>query len=347
MACRATWSPAASAERTAANRAADSYIARPLEFGLSSYGSKSHADCAPSDPSAKSFTPPRRSIESPNVPCRPRPARWSWRSGLTRAYTRVLSSPARRRVCQARSSLAEQAIVWTLVTPTEAAWAVAARAACRFCDGVRGGMTRWTIVTAASTRMPVGRCVRGSRSICPPGGSGVWAVTPAASSAAELARATCPSSRGMSTGFRGVTGSMSCRLGRRRLGQASWSQRQPVIHSPGGRPSAYRRMASTNSRSSRLRRRSRPSWPNPPCRKCTCTSLKPGTTRRPEASMTRVPRPTSGRMSASAPTATIRSPITAIARAAGWRGSPVQMLALTMARSIMRGSWCDVSGILR
>jgi hypothetical protein len=71
--------------------------------------------------------------------------------------------------------------------------------------------------------------------------------------------------------------------------------------------------------------------PKPPLRKCTCVSMKPGTSIMPRASITRVVGAVSLRTSAPEPTATMRSPAAATASAHGRRESPVQTRALTTA----------------
>ena len=65
----------------------------------------------------------------------------------------------------------------------------------------------------------------------------------------------------------------------------------------------------------------------PPAAKCTCVSMKPGTSIAPSASTSRVAGPTRPRCPRRSPTAAMRSPSTATASAQGRSGSPVQTRA--------------------
>src|SRR5688572_9319148 len=76
--------------------------------------------------------------------------------------------------------------------------------------------------------------------------------------------------------------------------------------------------------------------------RCTCASLKPGTTSRPPASMTRVLDPAMALISADVPTFPIVAPHTAIASAAGNAGSTVWIFALMMMVSGTQG--CGAGG---
>ena len=80
----------------------------------------------------------------------------------------------------------------TEVTPRDAACLSARRAALIRCSWLKGGTTLLMMGIAASLNRPVGS-PRASRTITPPGGSAVAAVTPASRMAAELASAMWPS----------------------------------------------------------------------------------------------------------------------------------------------------------
>ena len=72
--------------------------------------------------------------------------------------------------------------------------------------------------------------------------------------------------------------------------------------------------------------------------KCTCASLKPGSTSCPLASITRVFVPARSLIAFVEPTATIRLPRTATASAIGWLRSIVCTLALMMTKSALNGA---------
>ena len=84
---------------------------------------------------------------------------------------------------------------------------------------------------------------------------------------------------------------------------------------------------------------------NPPDKKCTCASLKPGSTSAPRASTTRVPGPASARTSALVPTCVMRSPWTATASALGRAASSVRTRALTTTRSASNFCASGVFGV--
>src|SRR3546814_500815 len=100
---------------------------------------------------------------------------------------------------------------------------MAARSAVAISLALASGITAYTAFIAASLSTPVGS-PSASRTMLPPGGSGVSRVMPASSSASELASAMCPSRRLMNTGLSGVTASISWRVGRSAGVQRSWSQ---------------------------------------------------------------------------------------------------------------------------
>ena len=98
---------------------------------------------------------------------------------------------------------------------------------------------------------------------------------------------------------------------------ASWSQKPPSIQRPAGSFAAKAVTLACISADEAASRRLTLSRSLAPSRRCTCASLKPGTTRRPCASMTRAPGGTAARISCVVPTATIVSPQTATASAQG------------------------------
>ena len=185
---------------------------------------------------------------------------------------------------------------------------------------------------AASLSRPVG-LPAASRTITPPGGSGVAAVTPASFNATEFATAMCPSNRFTKTGVAGDTASMSWLVGSAG-GFHSWSsQSPPSTHSPAGVFCTRSPISLANSCGDGAWRKSTLSSCRPPPMKCTCESLNPGRTRAPPASRTLVAGPRHAARSAVVPTAATRPPTMATASASGLEGTPVQTLPLTMRRS--------------
>ena len=100
------------------------------------------------------------------------------------------------------------------VTPKRAASRNPARAAFIRSSVVGGGIAAKTGSIASSFSRPVGSPFA-SRTIVPPGGSGVSRVMPASFSATAFASAMCPSSRDTSTGLSRVTASIICFVGSR------------------------------------------------------------------------------------------------------------------------------------
>ena len=143
-----------------------------------------------------------------------------------------------------------------------------------------------------------------SRTIAPPGGSGVAAVMPASSSARPLASAMCMSSRPTNTGVRGVRGSIQSRRGNAPP-HRSWSQPPPSTHAS-GRSVARAAISRVNSAGVAASRSDTRESPRPPARKCVWLSMNPGTTRRPASATRTVRRPARRSISASDPTATTR-----------------------------------------
>ncbi len=190
-------------------------------------------------------------------------------------------------------------------------------------SGLDSGMAVATRSMALSLKTPAGR-PSASRTISPPSTSGVASSTPAARRAAVLASAMCPSRRLTKTGWSAVTESIHSARGSSPP-QLVWSQSPPVIHVPGDTPAAkspMRRMSSSGVSASL-------SWTEdsryPPVRKCTWPSMKPGVTRPPSASRTRVSGPIHGSSSSPDPTATMRSPeIATPPSRTAWPSTPVQ-----------------------
>ena len=196
------------------------------------------------------------------------------------------------------------------------------------CCGVGSGTARSTSDCALSLRMPVGPSF--PRTIVPPGTSRASEPTPAARSAALLARLICPSRRLIHTGVFGVTESIQSRRGSSPP-HCSWSQFPSVIHAPAGSAAAYCLMRPMNSAGVLASRSCTDARPKPPATKWTCESMNPGTTIIPPASMTRVSGRASFFTSALVPTTAMRSPVTASASAHGRLESPVHTRALTTA----------------
>jgi hypothetical protein len=125
------------------------------------------------------------------------------------------------------------------------------------------------------------------------------------------------------TGCSGVTASIHSRRGSSAPGKDSWSQLPPRIQAPLGSSRALAAIRAVNSAGLAASRSWTPSRVSPPSMKWTWLSMKPGSTRRPSRSITRVPVPTQDCSSPAEPTARIRSPVTAAAPAQGRSGSTV------------------------
>ena len=121
---------------------------------------------------------------------------------------RTVSLPSSARAAYAERSPASGPMSRTLVTPSEPACSSARVSACARRAGVRGGTTWLTSPMAASLSRPVG-LPAASRTMRPPGGSGVAAVTPASFRATEFATAIWQSNRFTKTGVAGATASIS------------------------------------------------------------------------------------------------------------------------------------------
>jgi hypothetical protein len=89
---------------------------------------------------------------------------------------------------------------WIVVRPSRRASANALRAPSASSAALGGGIARATSGIAASLSTPAGSRPPGRRTIVPPSGSGVAALTPAARSAVVLATAMWPSYRVTNTG---------------------------------------------------------------------------------------------------------------------------------------------------
>ena len=100
----------------------------------------------------------------------------------------------------------------TAVTPCALTYAMAPASARSTIAAGAGGTTRSTTPIALSLNTPV-NSPDASRTIVPPDTSFTSRVTPAALSAAVLARFMCPSRRLIHTGVSGVTESIHCRAG--------------------------------------------------------------------------------------------------------------------------------------
>src|SRR6202167_96956 len=184
---------------------------------------------------------------------------------------------------------------------------------------------------AASFSTPVGSPAT-SRTMVPPGGSGVSRVMPASCNACELGSAMWPSSRLTKTGWPALTASISRGVGRRTGVQSSWSHPPPVIQRPGGSLAANSAMRRRNSSSDFASRNCTPAKLSPPLTKCTCASLKPGSTSLPPTSSTSVPAPIHLRISPLGPTATMRFPRQATASARGWASFTVHIVPISRTR---------------
>ena len=90
---------------------------------------------------------------------------------------------------------------WTVVTPSRRASPNALRVPSASSEGLGSGIALSTRLIAASFSPPSGARLPGLRTIAPPSGSGVSAVTPPASRAAVLATAMWPSYRPTNTGW--------------------------------------------------------------------------------------------------------------------------------------------------
>ena len=170
---------------------------------------------------------------------------------------------------------------------------------------------------ASSRRTPVGS-PPASRSTTPPG---VSRSPFARASAAELSQSECESRASRAAGTSPVTASRSSRVGS--APQSAPRQPRPRSQPPGGTlPSPARTSASASSSEGMSSRRTS-LRATAHVGKCTCASLKPGTTQRP-------PRSTrSGLASARSCTPTppaISSPAIASARATGSAGSRVRIV---------------------
>ena len=96
---------------------------------------------------------------------------------------------------------------WTDVMPKELASAIARTIAALTSASDGGGACRATKIAAVSRNVPIGSFVVGSRSMRPPGGSGVAAVTSAMANAREFAQPEWPSAAMKNAGRSGTTAS--------------------------------------------------------------------------------------------------------------------------------------------
>mmetsp|Transcript_25201 Transcript_25201/g.44943 ORF Transcript_25201/g.44943 Transcript_25201/m.44943 type:complete len:209 (-) Transcript_25201:15-641(-) len=182
----------------------------PVE-GTSAYGSCIFAVRDPRLPSANAF----------NVPHVRKPPGWDQPSASTNPFTftlvesgsaewtRIFSLPSlaagsstfskSRQAASGPSRKSALPISCTAVTPCASKYSVALSSASLFSSSVGAGMTALTRDMAESLSRPV-REPSASRSITPPGGSGVSGVSPANRSASEFTSAQCRSYRTSSTG---------------------------------------------------------------------------------------------------------------------------------------------------
>mmetsp|Transcript_2614 Transcript_2614/g.6181 ORF Transcript_2614/g.6181 Transcript_2614/m.6181 type:complete len:298 (+) Transcript_2614:541-1434(+) len=259
IAWTATCRPAESAAMMPASSSAWSVTRSPL-LPVSRYGSAMSAVREPRLPSANAFTVPQLSMRSGCE--KPRAFVISARSGAVDSGTAACTLSLRRPPLAAGMSTSwrsrhdapgsSQPISWTCVTPWDRKRSMArSRAALRSSrDGA--GSTLCTRNIAESLSSPVGRAPPGARTIAPPGGSAVSAVTPARAMAAELASALCLSACSRYTGLLGLASSIHDASGGP---PPNRSERQPwpSSHEPGGAPAS--------AASTAARRSSRPRAP--------------------------------------------------------------------------------------
>ncbi len=196
--------------------------------------------------------------------------------------------------------------------------------------------------SALSTKMPVGS-PRASRTMRPPGGSGVARVIPAISRARRFTHSAWPSTRSRYTGF-SIVASRSREVGNSGVVQSFWSHPRPWSHSPRGRPNWYARTRSTTSATDRVPPRSTSSSFRPRFDRWPCASTSPGVSVQPVASMTRVGDPIQRATPSSSPTNTMRSPRTATAD--GARVSPFSVSTRARRSTRSAESWAawDAAG---
>ena len=130
----------------------------------------------------------RRSSRKPGI-CSSPLSRSHHNDATTRAVSSPFSSRARYVSSESTSTLAS----WNEVTPKPFRSLRARRSPSCLSCAVYGGALRLTRFMAESCRLPTGSPVRGSRSMRPPGGSGVSFVLPASDSALLLPQAEWPS----------------------------------------------------------------------------------------------------------------------------------------------------------
>lgn len=189
---------------------------------------------------------------------------------------------------------------------------------------VGAGMARLARSIAASFKMPVGLPSL-SRTMTPPGTLGVLRSIPAAFSAALLSASIWRSSRCTATGVSGVTGSIQLRSGSSPP-QSSASQLPPWTHWPGFRLRAASPTMRANSCGLFASRRLGWVRRSEPIRKWVWQSMKPGMTKAPARSTTRVALLLCA-LTAALPSAAIRPPAMPMAERAG-APCPVQTVAL-------------------
>lgn len=242
MACVAVPRPARVARTTTSTRSGTlmTSIPRPPPGN----GSPMWHVCDPRAPSLNTLTGPVDSQSSPSPVRRPSSIAWSRAVSGTDLWTRIVSSPAARKVSYAAvaSSPSKQ---WTPVRPT----------ASRRCWATRSWSVRspeWSVMrcspamVADSRRIPVA-LPTASRSMVPPGGSGVWSSIESCCRAGELTQCVWPSMDGRMAGRSGQTRSRTSRSGSP-SGQSLASQRPPKSHRPGSSPATNRAISASASR---------------------------------------------------------------------------------------------------
>ena len=168
------WKPARAARRTTSARRASEVTSSPRVDGSSLYGADSSAPREPRAPSAKSLTARTASIPSrlTRGPAASSPSSQSSSLVASITYTRNGSRPA---ACSARSTASSGAVVpasWISVRPNAVRCRPARSTRRSMSAAVAAGTARSSSASAVSRRTPVG-CPEASRTMRPPGGSGV------------------------------------------------------------------------------------------------------------------------------------------------------------------------------
>lgn len=196
------------------------------------------------------------------------------------------------------------------------------------------GIALYTARIAVSRRMPVGSPCS-SRSITPPSGSTLVAVTPARCSATVFATATWPQARTTMTGCSGAAASRSARVGWRRSSNRASSYPRARIQRSVGCDAARSRILATSwlmlvvsSGRALTAAAAKPTFIG-----WQWASLNAAVAVRPRRSITSVPGRRSVRVSALLPTAAIIPLRIATASATGCAGSDVTIWPFVRMRS--------------